>query len=201
MTRDVRPCLRTAHAVHGRGVSKAIVRAPGPPAAHEPLQANRDASGEFVGLVASARLHADPDRVAELLASGRLAWLEAHSAGPVTDGLRRYSADLRLRIDVGPAGVTTFRKAAFVDLGSPSRVSGGWEMEISWRAASAAPLFPVFAGRLVIEPAELRIEGLYAPPGGRIGRVADRALLHLAARATARWLLAEIDRAALGAAG
>lgn len=167
----------------------------------EPHQENPEASRHFVPLVASGRLHADPDRVAELLASGRLSWLQAHRAGPVADGLRRYAADLRLRIDVGPAGVTTFRKAAFVDLGSPSRLNGGWELEISWRAASAAPLFPVFAGRLVIEPAEMRIEGLYAPPGGRIGRAADRALLHVAAQATARWLLAQIDRAALGAAG
>jgi hypothetical protein len=33
---------------------------------------------------------------------------------------------------------------------------------------------------------ELRIDGLYAPPGGMLGRVADRVLLHVAANATAR---------------
>jgi hypothetical protein len=35
---------------------------------------------------------------------------------------------------------------------------------------------------------------MYAPPGGAIGRLADRALLHLAASGTAKWLLHEIDR-------
>jgi hypothetical protein len=43
----------------------------------------------------------------------------------------------------------------------------------------------------------MRIEGLYAPPGGVVGRVADRMLLHVAANGTARWLLREIDRAAV----
>jgi hypothetical protein len=32
-----------------------------------------------------------------------------------------------------------------------------------------------------------------------VGRVADRMLLHVAANGTARWLLGEIDRAALAA--
>ena len=57
---------------------------------------------------------------------------------------------------------------------------------VCWRAATAAPLFPVFSGRIVSEPGELRIEGIYAPPGGIMGRLADRVLLHTAANATAR---------------
>jgi hypothetical protein len=117
-------------------------------------------------------------------------------------GLRRYAVDLRLRMGgAEAAGLTTFSKAAFVDLGPPRRTSAGWGAEISWRAASAAPLFPVFSGQLMVGPHRLRIEGLYAPPGGAIGRVADRMLLHVAANGTARWLLAELDRAALDAAG
>ena len=84
----------------------------------------------------------------------------------------------------------------YLDLGRPRRTPTGWEVEIGWRASSAAPLFPVFSGWLAIGPAELRIDGLYAPPGGVVGRVADRMLLHVAANATARWLLDEIDRAA-----
>ena len=58
-----------------------------------------------------------------------------------------------------------------------------------------APLFPVFAGTLRARGSELSVDGLYAPPGGVVGRVADRLLLHLAANATARWLLGEIARA------
>jgi hypothetical protein len=53
---------------------------------------------------------------------------------------------------------------------------------------------------LTISDENLRIDGVYAPPGGVVGRVADRMLLHIAANGTARWLLAEIDSAALGAA-
>ena len=96
--------------------------------------------------------------------------------------------------------MTTFRKAAYLDLGTPVRTDDGWELDISWRAATGAPLFPVFAGKLVVQAGTMRIEGIYAPPGGVIGRVADRVLLHVAANATARWLLAEIDRAAVGEA-
>ena len=40
------------------------------------------------------------------------------------------------------------------------------------------------------------ISGWYSPPGGAIGRVADRVLVHIAAEGTARWLLREIDDAA-----
>ena len=115
--------------------------------------------------------------------------------------MRRYEVDLRLRIGGEGAGLTTFRKAAFLDLGEACRTPTGWEAEISWRASTAAPLFPVFAGVLAIEPDELRIEGLYAPPGGVVGRVADRVLLHTAANGTARWLLNELDRAAREAEG
>jgi hypothetical protein len=70
-------------------------------------------------------------------------------------------------------------------------------VEIGWRASRAAPLFPVFSGWLSIRPGELHLEGVYAPPGGVLGRVADRMLLHVAANGTARWLLGEIDRAAI----
>jgi hypothetical protein len=115
---------------------------------------------------------------------------------PAVDGVRRYVVDLRLRLGAEDVAVTTFRKAAYLDLGAPRRTGTGWELDIAWRAAGAAPLFPVFAGRLAIDGDALKIEGIYAPPGGVVGRVADRVLLHVAANATARWVLDEIDRAA-----
>jgi hypothetical protein len=108
---------------------------------------------------------------------------------------------LRVRLGGRSSALTTFGKAAFLDLGGPRRIATGWEVEVAWQAATAAPLFPVFSGWLTVGPEALRVDGIYAPPGGIIGRVADRMLLHLAANATAEWLLAEIDRAALGAAG
>jgi hypothetical protein len=158
-------------------------------------------SDGFVRLTITAPLHADPDVVATLLAGEASPWPDGTVERPTVAGLRRFAVDLRLRVGGDEAGLTTFGKAAFLDVGRPRRTPAGWEVEISWRAASAAPLFPVFSGWLVIGAEQLRIEGLYAPPGGTIGRVADRMLLHLAANATARWLLHELDRAALGAAG
>lgn len=153
----------------------------------------------FVRLVASMRLHSDPQRVAALVAED-----DAPCGGVLLaplDGsnLRSFAIDLHLHLGGRSGGLTTFSKAAFLDLGRPRRTHDGWEAEISWRAATAAPLFPVFSGWLVIGPEELRIEGLYAPPGGAVGLVADRMLLHVAANATARWVLKEIDRVALGA--
>ena len=154
----------------------------------------------FVGLVASHQLRAAPARVIELLASGSAPWAEGLVERPPAPGLRRYLVDLRLRLGSEDAAMTTFRKAAYLDLGTPVRTDDGWELDISWRAATGAPLFPVFAGKLVVQAGTMRIEGIYAPPGGAVGRVADRVLLHVAANATARWLLAEIDRAAFGTA-
>ena len=155
-----------------------------------------DASG-YVRLSASVPLHADADAVAGILRDGPSGWDER----PSVSGFRRYAVDLRLRVGSEAAGLTTFRKAAFVDVGPVVAAAGGGRVaEISWRAATAAPLFPVFSGELHIGPDRLTVIGLYAPPGGAAGLIADRALLHVAANGTARWLLREIDRVALGAA-
>ena len=162
---------------------------------------SRQESDAFVHLAAATPLHVDPDRIAELIAGDDCPWPGGEVALPAVAGMRRYAVDLRLRMGGAEAGWATFSKAAFVELGPPRRTGSGWDAEISWRAASAAPLFPVFSGRLIVEPHQLRVEGLYAPPGGAIGRAADRMLLHVAANGTARWLLGELDRAARGAAG
>jgi hypothetical protein len=149
----------------------------------------------FVRLAASVPLRAGADAVADLLERGVAGWEER--AG--LDGIRRYAVDLRLRLGGPGAALSTFRKAALVDIGTVERGAGAHEVEIQWRAATAAPLFPVFAGVLRIGPEELTVSGLYAPPGGAVGRLADRALLHVAATGTARWLLGEIQREALAA--
>jgi len=150
----------------------------------------------FVRLSSSMRLHSAPDRVASLLDTGVTPWAEDLVAHPESPELRRFVVDLRLRIGGDTAALTTIRKAAYLDLGWSRRTGTGWQSEIGWRASTAAPLFPVFSGWLTMDPEELRIDGLYAPPGGTLGRVADRVLLHAAANATARWVLGEIDRVA-----
>ncbi len=153
----------------------------------------------FVRLSASMRLRSRPDRVAWLLDDGGTPWAEGRVAHPESPELRRFVVDLRLRIGGDSAALTTISKAAYLDLGRSQRTATGWQVEIGWRASTGAPLFPVFSGWLTIGPEELTIDGLYAPPGGTLGRVADRVLLHVAANATARWVLHEVDRAAVAA--
>lgn len=149
----------------------------------------------FVRLSASVPLTAEPDAVADLLERGVAGWEER----PGIEGIRRYAVDLRLRLGGPGAALSTFRKAALVDIGAVHRGPRVHEVEIQWRAATAAPLFPVFSGLLRISPDELSVSGFYAPPGGAVGLIADRALLHVAATGTARWLLGEIQREALEA--
>jgi hypothetical protein len=151
----------------------------------------KDTEG-LVRLAASVPLRADPGELATALATGSLDWL-GEEVGDAGAGLRRFAVDLRLRVGGASAGMTTFGKAAYLDLGTPVRTADGWQLEVGWRAATAAPLFPVFWGRLTIGPDALEIDGYYAPPGGVVGRVADRMLLHVAANGTARWLLRELD--------
>lgn len=140
----------------------------------------------------------DAATAALLLGAGAGDWLGAEpDRGP--DGRRRFATDLRLRISDRLA-LTSFRKAAYVDLGTPRAIGDGCQVAIEWRASTLAPLFPVFAGTLTLAAGEARIEGFYAPPGGQMGRAVDRALLQMAARWTARWLLAELRRAAAASA-
>jgi hypothetical protein len=148
--------------------------------------------------IATLRVHRagplDVRRLCPLMADG--AWL-----GQVVDveGLppdtTRYLTDLYLPLP--PDGrLLSLRKAAFVDLGPVvQRADGGCDIEIAWRSASLAPLFPVFAGHLSARPSGLTIDGHYAPPGGFMGRTADRMLLHTAARGTARWFLGHLAAA------
>jgi hypothetical protein len=149
-------------------------------------------------LVVAEPLLVDPGVVVSMLREPA-GWLGEPVDQPDPSGMRRYAADLRLRVG-DHVGVTTFRKAAYVDVAEPHRVPGGWAVEIGWRAATMAPLFPVFSGAIEVGADRIELTGIYAPPGGAVGRVADRALLNLAARGTGRWLLRELAAAARRAA-
>jgi hypothetical protein len=130
----------------------------------------------------------DLDRVAMVFGSDT-AWL-GESLPLATSGTRLFACDLELRIL--PDRRTTFRKSAVVGLGEPVRDRGGWMVPIEWRAATHAPLFPVFAGHLRLTARHLELDGQYLPPGGTVGYVLDRALLHVAASSTGRWLLQKV---------
>ena len=145
--------------------------------------------------VATLRVHRagplDVRRLCPLIADG--SWLgQAVDVEGLPPDTRRYLTDLVLPLP--PDGrLLSLHKAAFVDLGPlVNRPDGGCDVEIAWRSASLAPLFPVFAGHLSARSSGLTIEGHYAPPGGVVGRTADRMLLHTAARGTARWFLGHL---------
>jgi hypothetical protein len=158
--------------------------------------------GGLVPLAAAAALRSAPDVVAAILAGDPPGWARIDDVA----GQRRYAVDLRLRLG-GDHGFAIFGKAAYVDLGDSRPTPEGVDVPIGWQASTAAPLFPVFAGVLRLDGRTLELHGMYAPPGGALGRLADRALLHVAASGTARWLLHEIDgwhdatMAAAGGAG
>ncbi len=145
--------------------------------------------------VATLRVHRagplDVSRLCPLLDNAP--WLgQAVDVDGLPAGATRYLTDLVLPLP--PDGrLLSLHKAAFVDLGPVvNRPDGGCDVDIAWRSASLAPLFPVFAGHLTARATGLTIEGHYAPPGGVVGRTADRMLLHTAARGTARWFLGHL---------
>lgn len=143
-----------------------------------------------VGLSVARSATVDLDRVWPAFADEASDWLGT-PGGTDEGGLARYLCDLELR--VSPERRTIFRKSAIVSVGRPVRQADGWSVPIEWRAATLAPLFPVFVGRLTVRLDRLALDGHYAPPFGLVGYVLDRALLAIAARRTAVWFLAKIE--------
>ncbi len=142
-----------------------------------------------VDLDVSLPARVDLARVPAAFGDEATAWL-GELAGIDAAGLQRYRCDLRLR--VSPEGRALFRKSAIVSLGVPRRSPEGWLVAIEWRAATLAPLFPVFVGHLTIGPERIAIDGYYAPPFGVVGYVLDRAIMSIVARGTARWFLTTV---------
>jgi hypothetical protein len=146
---------------------------------------------DVVSLRVRRRVDLDVDAACRALAEP--AWLgQPVATDTLPAGTRRYLTDLVFPLP--PEGrLLSLRKAALVDLGPEARLAdGSCRFEISWRSATMAPLFPVFAGRLLLGRAGLTLEGSYAPPGGVLGRAADRMLLHTAANGTARWFVGRV---------
>lgn len=138
------------------------------------------------------RVEVDLTRAQAALADGAADWLGARMGIGVNGG-RRFLTDLSLPVrEHAPA--MTFHKAAFVDLGEVRLEGERLEIEIGWRSSTLAPLFPVFAGKLSVTRHQIVLDGYYAPPGGDVGLVLDRAFLGIAARGTARWFLDHVTR-------
>jgi len=141
----------------------------------------------LTSLVLAQPASIDVGRAFQMLSEAGPEWLGT-PVSPTHPGTRRYLSDLSFPVRER-APQLTFKKAAFVDLGAVRATPEGCVAEIGWHSSSLAPLFPVFAGHLVISATEIRLEGLYAPPGGGVGAALDRAFLNIAARGTGRWFL------------
>ncbi len=152
------------------------------------------AASEPMAVPLNVRRPGSIDLERAILALSDLSWL-----GRLTDGspgyphLRHVATDLDLPILDGSSRGPV-QKAALIDLG-PARQRGDRVLvEIAWRSASFAPLFPVFAGQLEISANDIVLDGCYAPPLGTLGLLIDKALLHLVARRTANALVARLAK-------
>lgn len=155
----------------------------------EPTGATSEQTAGVVKLRLTLPARLDLGRVPATFGGPEADWLGQRVSEEASE-LRRFSCDLELR--VGPDRRATFRKSAIVSLGALARLDDAWVVPIEWRAATLTPLFPVFVGRLRLSAEWIELNGLYAPPGGTIGLLLDRALLHHAARATGRWFLQKV---------
>jgi len=168
----------------------------------EPTPATPDQTSGIVKLRLTLPARLDLGRVPATFAGPDADWLGQRVSEELSE-LRRFSCDLEL--SVGPDRRATFAKSAVVSFGALERVDDTWVVPIEWRAATLTPLFPVFVGRLRLRAEWVELDGHYAPPGGTIGYLLDRALLHHAARATGRWFLrkviAALDGTLVGAEG
>jgi hypothetical protein len=93
-----------------------------------------------------------------------------------------------------------------ISLGPVSRSEGCVRRHLAWRAAAHARLFPVMEGSITAirsGPGEcvLEVVAHYQPPLGRVGQLADRALLRLAAAASIERFSDDVSERLLRSAG
>jgi hypothetical protein len=121
----------------------------------KPLVEPPEAIDDLVKLYVAAPAQVDLGRVPLVFGAPDADWLgERVSAGE--EAPRRFACDLELW--VGPGRRATFRKSAIVGLGQPERQGQRWTIPIEWRAATLAPLFPVFVGALIIGPDRIELD-------------------------------------------
>lgn len=117
---------------------------------------------------------------------------------------------LLARVGIRLAGVPLYKRVR-LEVGTPYVVQRGAQavLPIRWRPSGGPPLFPDMSGDLTLQPfgtdrTQLTLSANYRPPGGRLGVMVDRAVLHLLADATVREfalrLAAAIDSALTTAA-
>lgn len=106
--------------------------------------------------------------------------------------------DGRVLTEIGVgSGAGWLGRRVVLQVGAPATWPGRCEVPLSWRADQRPELFPVFAGVLELatvtpERTLAALEGGYTPPGGVVGEVTDRAVLHRVAEASLRTFLARV---------
>ena len=110
-----------------------------------------------------------------------------------------YEGVITRLIKVGPAGdVPGVSKLVQVRFVGPVERGGATTIWLHWEATGAAGgLFPALDADLVLlakeqEQTQLRLNGYYRPPLGRLGAGLDRAVMRHVASATARALLRRV---------
>jgi len=137
------------------------------------------------------------DMVVRVMRSSPHAW--------IPDLVEEPGGRLLCTIAVGPH----LMRRAELGLGRVEFGDGWMTIPVSWRAAEADVLFPVFAGevqaaRLADGKTELSLVGSYQPPLGPVGELVDHAVLRrVAARALSGFLAraGELVTAAAGTNG
>lgn len=134
------------------------------------------------------------DEVAAALESSPWHWIP----GLVEEPAGRYLCT----IAVSPR----LSRRAELGVGLPQAGDGWLAVPVSWRAAEADVLFPVFAGevqarRLPDGRTELALVGSYRPPLGPVGELADQAVMHWVASRALAGFLQRVGELLAGAAG
>lgn len=111
-------------------------------------------------------------------------------------GFRREGETGICELAYEQAGIRVRRRIE-VRVGSVQRFAYGVTVHVRWKAARHSALYPELDGHLRLERRQpsgsrLRFDASYVPPGGRLGRAADRALLHHIAEASVRDFLARV---------
>ncbi len=153
-----------------------------------------DAADQHRSPITEARIvHVPFPEVSLILADDAQAVVGAHGRRIGDQTMIDLSAHSR-RFGIG------LSSEAVVDVGTPRAEPGpipAVTVPLSWRAAHRTGLFPTMDGALEAFPAtvdrtELVITGEYEPPLGRVGELADRALLHRVASAVVAELLESV---------
>ncbi len=103
-----------------------------------------------------------------------------------------YREGEQLRARVGPT--QTLARTVTLEIGVAEIHSYGLSYPIHWEATDASLLFPELSADLILSnlgrgETKLTLRGIYQPPLGALGRIADRAGLRRVAEATVRsWM-------------